>query len=228
MKLQHKQAILFDLDGTLIDSAPDLASAINRMLEQLDRSKFSEETIRGWVGNGAVKLVQRALVGQRDVRETIPQDLQDRAVAIFLHEYSQGLINKSRLYQGVKETLEKLADQGFTLALVTNKPAAFIAPILEGTAIDHLFTATLGGDSLAKKKPDPLPLRHMCAELKIAVEQAVMVGDSKNDILAARACAIQSIGVSYGYNYGEDIATYGPDAVVDHFSDILRHFESPS
>ncbi len=113
---------------------------------------------------------------------------------------------------------------GYRLAIVTNKPFAFVEPILEGLKLTGLFELILGGDSLTQKKPDPMPLLHVCTTLGVAVEACVMVGDSKNDILAANACSMQSLGVTYGYNYGEDINSYNPDVVVDDFADILKTF----
>ena len=224
LKFSNKKVILFDLDGTLIDSAPDLAVAVNHMLKTLKRDTFSQNTIRYWVGNGAQVLVKRALSGQSEIDENLDPLLFEKALGIFLTFYAQNLAVTTVTYPNVASALKTLKEAGYHLAIVTNKPFDFVAPILKGLNIDGLFELHLGGDSLAQKKPDPAPLLHVCEKLGVTVEQCVMVGDSKNDILAANAAGMQSIGVSYGYNYGEDIGSYNPDIVVDDFADILKTF----
>jgi phosphoglycolate phosphatase len=221
LKFSNKKVILFDLDGTLIDSAPDLALAVNHMLEALNRETFNEEIIRYWVGNGAQVLVKRALSGQSEIDENLDPVLFEKALDIFLTFYAQNLAVTTATYPNVPTTLHTLKEAGYRLVIVTNKPFDFVGPILEGLNLGELFELHLGGDSLAQKKPDPTPLLHVCDQLNVTVEQCVMVGDSKNDILAANAAKMQSIGVSYGYNYGEEIGVYNPDVVFDDFADIL-------
>lgn len=222
---RDKELILFDFDGTLIDSAPDLASAINHMLEQLERPGFEEQRVRGWVGNGARTLVTRAL---RASYEQEPTERQiDDALDVFMAYYAANLAVDTVAYPGVPEVLCNLAQNGFRLGIVTNKPHAFVEPILQSLGMDALFELTLGGDSLPLKKPDPLPLLHACEILGVATERCVMIGDSKNDILAAKAAGIDSIGVGYGYNYGEDIAVYEPDLVVAEFRALNDPFGVP-
>jgi len=224
LKLTHKKAIFFDLDGTLIDSVPDLAMAVNKMLERLGRERFDESVIRYWVGNGAQTLVKRALLGKRDVDDdTVETALFQKALGIFLQAYRSHLCDATRPYPHVPETIEKLRQKGYRLAIITNKPEPFIAPILEGLGLKHYFEAWLGGDSLPQKKPDPMPLLHMCETFNITICDAVMVGDSKNDILAANACSMASIGVTYGYNYGEEISIHQPTVVIDDFKTLLGH-----
>ncbi len=222
MRFTNKTAIHFDLDGTLIDSVPDLALGVNEMLTILGRETFSEETIRYWVGNGAQTLVKRALLGKREIAEPLDEAYFKEAHGIFLEAYAKHLCKATRAYPHVIETLQALKAKGYRLTIITNKPAQFVEPILEHLDFGDLVESFLGGDSLPEKKPHPLPLHHMCERLELDIEASVMVGDSKNDILAANACGMQSIGVTYGYNYGEEITRYDPDAVVNDFSDLLK------
>lgn len=221
MKFTNKEVLLFDLDGTLIDSAPDLALAINHMLTSIARPTFSEDIIRSWVGNGANVLVKRGLSGKSEVDENIDAELFKQSLQIFLSFYKDNLCINTQLYPSVRACLKILKARGYRLALVTNKPYEFITPILAGLELNGLFEILLGGDSLPKRKPDPLPLLHVCQALQVGIEQCLMVGDSKNDILAAKAAKMESIGLSYGYNYGEDIGLHKPEAVFNDFSDIV-------
>ena len=212
MQLTNKKLLIFDLDGTLINSALDLAKAVNYMLVRLGKETFEEETIHGWVGNGALTLVKRALLGKRELDDSLDADYVEKALKIFLDYYEANLCNATVPYPHVTQTLQTLKEKGYTLAIVTNKPFKFVAPILQGLNMDGLFTQILGGDSLAEKKPHPAPLLHVCKTLGINVEASVMIGDSKNDILAANACGMDSVGVTYGYNYGENIKNILPIA----------------
>lgn len=224
MKFTGKKAILFDLDGTLIDSAPDLALAINHMLTSIGREPISATIIRSWVGNGASVLVQRGLSGQAQIADDLDPDLLAKALAIFLEFYAQNLCIDTVTYPHVRSTLKILKAKGYQLAIVTNKPFDFIQPILDGLELNGLFELLIGGDTLEKRKPDPLPLHYSCEKLGVTVDQCVMIGDSKNDILAANAANMQSIGLSYGYNYGEDINEHNPDISFDDFADIIATF----
>ena len=223
MKLENKQLLIFDMDGTLINSALDLALAVNYMLEQLGHERFEEETIHGWVGNGALTLVKRALSGAREINSHLEEGYVKKALNIFLDYYEKNLCNATLPYPRVIETLHKLKKRGYTLALVTNKPFAFVPPILSTLKMDKMFALVLGGDSLPEKKPHPQPLLHVCNTLGIAVANSVMIGDSKNDILAANACGMDSIGVTYGYNYGEDIGVHHPSVIIDDFGELVRY-----
>ncbi|MDB2562514.1 phosphoglycolate phosphatase [Sulfurimonas sp.] len=220
-KFTDKELILFDLDGTLIDSAPDLALSVNYMLHSLDRDEFTESIIDTWVGNGAATLVKRALSGSKIINEKIDDDLFEKALSIFLKYYKDHCCVKTIMYPNVKTTLQTLQKSGYRLTLVTNKPFSFIEPILHHLGILQYFELYIGGDSLDKRKPEPEPLLYICEKLNINRENTLMVGDSKNDILAAKAANIDSIGVSYGYNYGEDIGLYKPNAIINDFKDIL-------
>jgi phosphoglycolate phosphatase len=214
------KAIAFDLDGTLIDSAPDLTAATQDALKELSLPSCSEQQVRSWIGNGAKVLMQRALT--HSLSEPVSQDVLDNAMPVFMRHYEANLQQHSQLYPGVLEVLARLSELGYSMAVVTNKPHRFAVPLLAAFNIGHHFTEVLGGDSLEKMKPDPLPLTHLLAKWQLAPEALLMVGDSKNDILAAKAAGISSIGLTYGYNYGEDIGLSSPDAVCEQFCDILK------
>ncbi|CAA6823876.1 MAG: Phosphoglycolate phosphatase (EC [uncultured Sulfurovum sp.] len=220
MKFTNKKAIFFDLDGTLINSALDLAKAVNFMLQTLKYDTFEEDTIHRWVGNGALTLVKRALSGDTIINKHLDEDEVTHALEVFLDFYGKNICVATKPYPNVLETLQNLKVKNYTLAIITNKPFDFVAPILETLGLDNLFEVILGGDSLAKKKPDPMPLLHVCEQLNVNVEACVMVGDSKNDILAANACGMQSVGVTYGYNYGESIGVYNPTHIVNDFGEL--------
>jgi len=218
--LQQKTVLLFDLDGTLVDSAPDLALALNKTLRDLQLCEYDEPTIRRWVGNGAKVLIERALECTSNSNESNTALVND-ALAIFIRHYQNSLCINSALYSDVKEGLLTLKASGFRLAIITNKAEAFIRPILVGLGIGGLFEILIGGDTLAEKKPHPAPLNYALQQLKVPAEQCLMIGDSKNDILAAKAANIASVGLTYGYNYGENIADYQPDFCFDSFSELL-------
>jgi phosphoglycolate phosphatase len=222
LKLKTKKLLIFDLDGTLINSALDLALAVNYMLETMNRDTFSEDIIHGWVGNGALTLVKRAFSGSRTVDNGLNEAYVQKALKIFLDYYEKNLCNATVPYPHVISTLKTLKEK-YTLAIVTNKPFAFVAPILKGLEMDGLFAHILGGDSLEEKKPHPMPLLHVCEKLSVRVEASVMIGDSKNDILAANACNMDSVGVTYGYNYGENIKVHKPNIVIDDFKILLEY-----
>ncbi len=219
--LKNKKLLLFDFDGTLIDSGQDLALALNDMLTQLGRKNFSLETIHNWVGNGAQTLVKRALLGKKEIEEEVQEELFNKALEIFLASYAKNVCEETLLYPEVKETLTTLQEKGYRLSIVTNKPYAFVAPILEGLAIGEFFEYYIGGDSLTQKKPRPEPLLHICEKLGVSVEESVMIGDSKNDILAAHGAGMESVGVSYGYNYAEPIELSKPTYVIASMGELV-------
>jgi phosphoglycolate phosphatase len=221
LKFLNKNTLLFDLDGTLVDSAPDLAFAVNKMLVELGLTPFSQDVIRGWVGNGARVLIQRALSGNANVSPELDNALTEQALEMFFTVYQTHTCVETQLYSNVLETLTALKTSGYRLAIITNKPELFIEPIINGLGLNGLFELIIGGDTLEKRKPDPLPLHHACQQLSVNIEQCVMIGDSKNDILAAKAANMESIALTYGYNYGENIANYQPEVVIDNFDDLL-------
>ena len=212
--------IIFDLDGTLIDSVPDLAAAVNATLKHLGRELFGSDQIRSWVGNGAATLIRRALSASAQIDPNLDPHVADAALEYFLDYYRKHLCDHTLVYEGVHSTLLQLQKEGFKMGIVTNKPDAFVAPILKTLELEPYFALSLGADALSRQKPDPLPLRHLCEHFDVGVDQAVMVGDSKNDILAAKAAKMPSIAVSYGYNYEEPISVHQPDQIIAHFGSL--------
>ncbi|HHB94033.1 MAG TPA: phosphoglycolate phosphatase, partial [Campylobacterales bacterium] len=174
-----------------------------------------------WVGNGAKILVDRALSASSEIDDSIDPIFRQKALDIFLNFYEKNLSIYTVAYPNVITTLKSLKKEGYTLTIVTNKPYKFVEPILKGLGIYELFEFYLGGDSLKEKKPQPEPLLYVCDKLDVSIYDCLMVGDSKNDILSANACGMDSIGVTYGYNYGEDISIYNPNEVIDNFADII-------
>ena len=219
-----KQLLIFDFDGTLIDSVPDLADATNTMLTQLGKPTYTLDTIKEWVGNGSRLLIERALVGKTEVaKSALTKAEADHAEQLFFAAYAEHDASKTISYPDVNEGLKTLQDAGFTLALVTNKPIRFVPNILDGLGWTPLFNMVLGGDSLPVKKPDPTPLLEVCKTLNFKPTQAFMIGDSINDISAGKNAGIDTIGLSYGYNYGKDIRDSSPDQVFDNFADLLSY-----
>jgi len=221
--LKNKTTILFDLDGTLIDSVPDLALAVNDMLKTLGKEEYDEDTIRYWVGNGADMLIKRALVGSVDVTdEKIEPELFLKAKKIYMSAYHKYLSVSTTTYECVEETLNLLQKRKFKMAIVTNKPYEFVPPLLKGLELDRYFDVIVGGDSCESKKPHPAMLECALSQLGSTIEQSVMVGDSRNDIQASNAIGMDSIAVTYGYNYNEDISIYNPTAIFDRFDKIVE------
>jgi len=219
-----KQLLIFDFDGTLIDSVPDLADATNAMLTTLGKENYPLDSIRNWVGNGSRMLVERALVGKIEVIEgELTKAETDYAEQVFFEAYKNINSSKTVAYPDVDNGLKKLQAAGYTLALVTNKPIRFVPKILQSFGWQNLFSEVLGGDSLPVKKPDPAPLLHVCKALNVSPEQAVMIGDSKNDILAGQNANMDTLGLSYGYNYGQDIRELNPTEAFDDFAALVKY-----
>ena len=224
MTVGIKQLLIFDFDGTLIDSVPDLADATNDMLTTLGKKTYPIETIRNWIGNGSRLLVERALVGKVDVLEgELTVEEANHAEHLFFEAYKNLSGSKTVAYPDVDSGLKKLKAAGFTLALVTNKPIRFVPKILRSFGWQDLFSEVLGGDSLSTKKPDPAPLLHVCKALNVTPEKAVMIGDSRNDILAGQNANMDTLGLSYGYNYGQDIRELNPTAAFDDFAALVDY-----
>lgn len=218
MSVQKPEMILIDVDGTLVDSVPDLAYCVDEMMKALDMPVHGEAAVRNWVGNGVERLVRRGLIGQLDGEPD--EALFEKAYPIFLDLYAVNTSQRSCLYPGVREGLDYMKAAGYTLGCVTNKAAQFTIPLLKDLGIHDDFENIVCGDTLAKKKPDPLPLLHSAEVLGVSPEKSLMLGDSVSDVKAARAAGFQIICMSYGYNHGVDIRESNPDVVIDSMVEL--------
>ncbi len=216
--LRSPRMILIDVDGTLVDSVPDLAYCVDELMKALGRPVHGEARVRNWVGNGVERLVRRALIGQLD-GEPSDEDYA-RAYPIFLELYAENTSKRSRLYPGIREGVDWLQAQGYLLGCVTNKAAQFTIPLLKDLGIHDRFAIVVSGDTLPVKKPDPAPLLHAARHFGVGPEESLMVGDSVSDVKAARAAGFQIVCMSYGYNHGVDIRTAQPDAVIDSLVEL--------
>lgn len=216
---QLPKLVMFDLDGTLIDSVPDLAAATDQMLVQLGRAPAGMDKVRNWVGNGAPVLVRRALADGID-HQAITAEQEAEALAIFMQVYGTG-DSLTTLYPGVLETLQSLKVLGLKLALITNKPEKFIPELLAQTHMAEYFDWVVGGDTLPQKKPDPAGLLWVMQQAQVTAQQCLFVGDSRNDVLAAHAAGVACIAVTYGYNYGQPISAENPALVVDDLRELF-------
>jgi len=215
---KRPKMVLIDLDGTLVDSVPDLAYCVDEMMTVLGRSARGEARVRQWVGNGVERLVKRALLDQLD-GEPDAADFQ-RALPIFMALYKDNVSKRSQLYPGVKEGLDFLRGAGYRLGCITNKAEAFTVPLLKDLGVYDYFQIVVSGDTLPVKKPDPAPLLHAAKFFNVAADQSLMVGDSISDVQAARGAGFQIVCLSYGYNHGVDIREAKPDAVIDSLAEL--------
>jgi phosphoglycolate phosphatase len=218
--------ILIDVDGTMVDSVPDLAYCVDELMKALDRPAHGEARVRNWVGNGVERLVRRALVGQLDGEP--PEEEFARAYPIFVELYAVNTSVRSRLYPGVREGLDWLKSRGYRLGCVTNKAARFTLPLLTDLGVRDDFELVVSGDTLPVKKPDPAPLLHAARYFGVAAGESLMVGDSVSDVRAARAAGFQIVCVSYGYNHGADVGTAHPDAVIDSLVELRGLLPAPA
>jgi phosphoglycolate phosphatase len=218
MKTFKPKLIMIDVDGTLVDSVPDLTYCVDEMMKQLGKEPCGEAKVREWVGNGVPKLVERALTGEL---ETTPNsDDYEKAYPIFLALYAENTAKRSCLYGGVREGIDYMKSRGYLLGCVTNKAEQFTHPLLKALGIFDDFSIIISGDTLAKKKPDPLPLLHSAEYFGINPKDCLMLGDSVSDVKASRAAGFDIICMSYGYNHGNDIANERPDLVLDSMSEL--------
>ncbi|MBA5762733.1 phosphoglycolate phosphatase [Vibrio sp. 404] len=214
--------IAFDLDGTLLDSVPDLAVAADQAVKALGFSGVTEEQVRDYVGNGADILIGRALSQSLTINPEFSPELLAKGRELFDDYYEQSGHKLTHLYPAVKETLAELQQAGFTLALVTNKPSKFVPEILAQHDIAKYFADVLGGDAFPERKPNPVALNWLLEKHGCTADEMLMVGDSKNDILAAKNAGCRSFGLTYGYNHGEPISASNPDFVADNIAQLLE------
>ena len=223
MSPDRPDLVLFDLDGTLVDSLPDIAYCVDLMLAEMGLPAAGEAQVRLWVGNGAERLVKRALTGTMDGE---PEDARrfEQAHRRFLELYAEHSDRHSRLYPGAREGLAYVNGLGCAVGCVTNKPGLFTDRLLRSLGIYDDFRIVVSGDTLPKKKPDPYPLLYCAERYQADPARSVMVGDSVNDIQAARAAGFRILCVSYGYNHGNDIGAEGPDAVISNLAELAAYF----
>lgn len=207
--------VIFDLDGTLADSADDIAEALNRTLVQWGQPRVPAAKVRGWIGEGVRRLVEQAFADAG-----APVDI-DRVMPDMMRHYGDCLLLAPRVYPGVPEALAGLRQRGARLAVCTNKPARFVEPLLRYLDLADFFSAWLGGDSLPERKPSALPLQHLAAQFGLSPAACLMVGDSATDAAAAHAAGTALVLVRYGYPRGLDLQAAGAVAVVDDLRELL-------
>lgn len=214
------KVVMIDLDGTLLNTAEDLALSANLMLKDLGLPEQSTSTIRSYIGKGIDRLVKRTLTGQLEGEPDAT--LLAKALPIYKKHYANNLSVNTQPYPGVPEGVKIMQQAGFKLACITNKAEAFTIPLLRSTGLYHQFEIVLSGDSLPKKKPDPMPLTHICQHFNAQPHEALLIGDSLNDAIAARAAGCHVFCVPYGYNEGRNVHDLDCDAIVESLIDASR------
>lgn len=220
--LANISTILFDLDGTLVDSVPDLSAAVNATLREIGRAEYPDQQIRHWVGNGSKMLLARALAGKFDVE--IDENQLKEVLPLFFQHYGENLCTAGKVYDGVLLALKKLQTMDIKMACVTNKPIEFVKPVLEAYGLDQFMPIVVGGGSVSQLKPSAEPLFFACEQLSIdeknRSQTVLMVGDSSSDIKAAKAADMQSIAVDYGYTQGMNLLELGARAMISNMQEL--------
>ena len=211
--------VAFDLDGTLIDTIADLADAANLALAELGRPARTQDEIHSFVGKGIPHLVRRCMTEGTQATEAEIE----HAVAVFRRHYARVNGVRTRIYPGVTDTLDAMRARGLRLAVVTNKAEAFTLPLLERMAIAHYFDTVISGDTLAVKKPDPAVVYLACERLGVSAAEALMIGDSANDALAAQGAGMPVLLVTYGYSEGVPVDTIECDGLLSNAFQALDH-----
>jgi phosphoglycolate phosphatase len=208
-------AYLFDLDGTLIDTAPDIDAALNHCLQQAGLNGVEQSLTRHWVGHGSRMLISQALqhqhVAEKDIDALLPE---------FLAYYKNNIATHSQIYPGVIDTLQAMKNRNAKLAVVTNKLTELSMPLLEQIGMLEYFDLVVCGDTAGAAKPDPAPVNLCLDTFSIAREAALFVGDSDTDVKAAQAAGVAVVCMRDGYNHGVDVTTLGADGVIDHFTEL--------
>jgi len=218
------ELIAFDLDGTLVDSAPDLADAVDAMLARLGRPPAGIEKVRGWIGNGVTMLVKRALTGE--MWPTSDPDGFADALPVFMELYETNVCKRSKLFEGVLEGLKALKAEGYHTACITNKHSRFTLPLLDQLGVSAYLDFIGCGDHFEKHKPDPDPLLKTAERFNAAPERCIMVGDSDNDVRAARAAGFGILCVPYGYRTCERVEDLHADAVIPSLAQLPAWLQS--
>lgn len=224
MPVRKPELVVFDLDGTLVDSASDIAYSVDAMLEALGRSPVGELRVRGWIGNGVGMLVKRALTGEM-WPEGEPPGFGE-ALTLFMDTYEAHLCDRSRLFDGVAEGLARLKAEGYRLACNTNKNSRFTLPLLDRLGVARYLDFIGCGDQFGKHKPDPEPLLKTAEHFGIEPFRCLMVGDSANDAQAARNAGFMLVCVPYGYHGGAGVDILEPDAIVASIAELPALFKA--
>ena len=222
MSVVYVRAVLFDLDGTLLDTVPDLHAAVCAMLKDLGRPELPVDAIRRYVGRGIANLVKRSLADSLEVAEDDAPAPVD-ALASFRTHYARENGRRTQLFPGVLEGLQAIRAMGLPMAVITNKAEAFTRPLLEMTGLAAYFSVVVSGDNLPKHKPDPMSLVWACGRLNVSPPDALFIGDSVNDFLAARAAGCRVFLLPYGYNEGRDVQELDCDAIVPTVESAVKH-----
>ena len=213
------KAVMFDLDGTLVHSAPEIAFAINKMLAELLLPQLPQQQIESYIGDGVQMLIRRCITAH--AQHEPDEVLFEQAQALFFAHYADNVM-QSKPYEGVVETLAALQDKGLKLACVTNKPEKFTIPLLDESGLLDFFEIVVSGDTLPKKKPDPIQLRYICAKFNVLEAEAMLVGDSLTDVAAAHAAGCYIVTVPYGYNQGKPIDHSLVDETITSLTDLVH------
>lgn len=214
-------AVGIDLDGTLLDTAEDLANAANGMLEQLGFPRLPMERLQSFIGNGMLTMTKRSLSNDFDGEP--PAALVEQGLALFRACYDATLLQTTRTYPGVEQGLALLRTSGIRLACITNKPERYTRPLLAATGLLDAFDLVISGDSLLEKKPHPLPLLHAGEQLQVSMRHFAMIGDSRNDVAAARNAGCYSVVLPYGYRHGDAVEQLGADYLARDLLDAAHH-----
>lgn len=209
--------VMFDLDGTLLNTAPEIANSANQMLVDLNMPALPYQEIKNFIGEGAPMLVKRCLMRQLNA-EPDPNLFEQAKERFYLHY--EGYAGDSLPFDGVMQGLDVLKQREVKMACVTNKPEKFTLPLLQQSGLVHYFDMVVSGDTLGKKKPDPIQLHHICEKLNVMEPEAMLVGDSATDIAAAQAAGCFIVTVPYGYNQGHPIDETKVDAVIRSLEDL--------
>jgi phosphoglycolate phosphatase len=218
--------LLFDLDGTLVDSAPDIAAAVDVTLSASGCPSAGVERVRSWVGNGSRKLIERALVfavKNFDAQSLVGSQMHETVHSEFLLEYAKHNGPETRVFDGVYEFLQHCEKSGKKMACVTNKPEHLARQLVQHLDMEKYFAMVIGGDTFPQRKPDPTALLYCCQQQDVPAARTLMIGDSETDVASARAANMKVLCVSYGYNHGGPVAATKPDWLVDDLRELMRN-----